>query len=147
MGRATAHLFADEGARVAVVDREREMASMPSPRRSPPPAARPRASSSMSATPPAIVALVRDVVARFGGVDILVNNAGVSVPAPIDSDDLDEAWARTFAVNLTAQARLVRALPAVSQGEGRRARGQHRLHRRPRRNRVHQPVHRRASTA
>jgi len=57
----------------------------------------------------AISALVREVVARFGGIDILVNNAGVSLPAPIDSDDFEQAWTRTFAVNLTAQAQLIRA--------------------------------------
>ena len=120
MGRATAHLFADEGARVAVVDRTGEGVAAV--------VAEIAAAGGDAAgfvadvgTAAAIDALVRDVVARFGTVDILVNNAGVSVPAPIDADHWEESWAATFAVNLTAQARLVRAcLPYLkAKGEGR----------------------------
>ena len=108
MGRATAHLFADEGARVAVVDVNgdgveavvREIAD----------AGGTAAGWAVDVTDGgAIGALVRDVVARFGGIDILVNNAGVSLPAPIDSNDFDSAWARTLAVNLTAHVQLIRA--------------------------------------
>ena len=31
----------------------------------------------------AVIRLVDDVVARFGGLDILVNNAGISMPGPV----------------------------------------------------------------
>jgi 3-oxoacyl-[acyl-carrier protein] reductase len=108
MGRATAHLFADEGAKVAVVDTNadgvdrvvREITD----------AGGTAAGWTLDVSDGgAIGALVRDVVARFGGIDILINNAGVSLPAPIDSDDFDGAWARTLAVNLTAHAQLIRA--------------------------------------
>lgn len=120
MGRATAHLFADEGAKVAVVDVNRDGVD--------------RVVSEISAAggtagawaidvtnAAAIITLVREVVARFGGVDILVNNAGVSLPAPIDGDDFDQAWARTLAVNLTAHVQLIRAcLPHLkAQSSGR----------------------------
>ena len=120
MGRATAHLFADEGARVAVVDRtaegvERVVGEIA--------AASGEAAGFVAdvADAAALHTLVRDVVARFGTVDILVNNAGVSLPAPIDAEHWEEAWAMTFAVNLTAQARLVReCLPFLrAKGEGR----------------------------
>jgi 3-oxoacyl-[acyl-carrier protein] reductase len=120
MGRATAHLFADEGAKVAVVDVNaegvdrvvREISDAGG-------AAAGWALDVTDAT--AIASLVREVVARFGGIDILVNNAGVSQPAPIDSDDFDGAWARTLAVNLTAHAQLIRAcLPYLkAHGSGR----------------------------
>ena len=120
MGRATAHLFADEGAKVAVVDVNavgvagvvREISE----------AGGTAAGWTVDVTDAAaITALVREVVARFGGVDILVNNAGVSLPAPIDSDDFDQAWSRTLAVNLTAHVQLIRAcLPHLkAHGNGR----------------------------
>jgi 3-oxoacyl-[acyl-carrier protein] reductase len=61
--------------------------------------------------------LVREVVERFGGLDILVNNAGVSAPSPIDGDGYEAAWEKTFAVNLSAQVRLIRAaLPHLARG-------------------------------
>src|SRR3954468_11653383 len=88
MGRATAHLFADEGARVAVVDIGQERVD-------------------------AVVAEIRDahgddaaigvvtdvadlgqlhvlmetVVGAFGGLDILVNNAGVALPTNTAQDE------------------------------------------------------------
>ena len=46
---------------------------------------------------------------EIGPIDILVNNAGMSFPSPIDSPTFEEAWDRSFAVNLTAQAFLIRA--------------------------------------
>lgn len=108
MGRATAHLFADEGAQVAVVDVN--AAAVDSVVREISEAGGTAAGWAADVTDSAaIAALVRDVVARFGGIDVLVNNAGVSLPAPIDSDDFDQAWSRTLAVNLTAHAQLIRA--------------------------------------
>src|SRR5512135_2745285 len=80
MGRATAHLFADEGARVAVVDLD--------------PARVEAIVGEITAADPSYVAqgfvcdvghpdeihrLVDGVVAAFGTIDILVNNAGISV--------------------------------------------------------------------
>ena len=120
MGRATAHLLADEGARVAVVDVNGEgvdkaVAEIAG-------AGAEGAGWTVDlADRQAIGPLVEQVVEHFGALDILVNNAGVSVPAPIDAPGFEEAWDRTFAVNLTAQALLVRAaLPHLRRsGEGR----------------------------
>ena len=120
MGRATAHLFADEGARVAVVDRDgegvecvvKEIAG----------AGGEAAGFTVDLAEAAkIEPLVRDVLQRFGGLDILINNAGVSLMTPIDSPDFEAHWERTLAVNLAAQARLIRAaLPWLSaKGQGR----------------------------
>jgi 3-oxoacyl-[acyl-carrier protein] reductase len=119
MGRATAHLFADEGARVAVVDIG---------------AARVNAvvdeitAAGGAATgfvvdlsdPAGISRLVDDVVASFGGIDILVNNAGVSLPGGAASEDalFEETWRHTFAVNLEAQVRLIRAALVHLQASG-----------------------------
>jgi 3-oxoacyl-[acyl-carrier protein] reductase len=120
MGRATAHLLADEGAHVAVTDVHRagvdavvdEITAA--------------GGTAVGWTldlrrPEEIDVVVADVVDRLGPVDILVNNAGVSLGTPIADEGWEDAWAATFAVNLTAQARMVRAcLPSlVRDGEGR----------------------------
>jgi 3-oxoacyl-[acyl-carrier protein] reductase len=110
MGRATAHLFADEGARVAVVDIgvARVQAVVDDII-----AAGGSASGFVVdlSDPAAIDQLVADVVAAFGGIDILVNNAGVSLEGSSTSPPgvFEENWRHTFAVNLEAQVRLVRA--------------------------------------
>jgi NAD(P)-dependent dehydrogenase (short-subunit alcohol dehydrogenase family) len=56
--------------------------------------------------PAELASLVDGCIARHGRIDTLVNNAGISL-ASIDPYD-DEAWARTFDVNLTAAFRLSR---------------------------------------
>ena len=124
MGRATAHLFADEGARVAVVDLgdDRVGAVVEEIRGVHGPDAAEGWVVDVS-DPVQITALVDGVVAAFGGVDILVNNAGISrlAGASASEADFEDAWAATFEVNLTAQARLIRAaLPhLVASGAGR----------------------------
>jgi 3-oxoacyl-[acyl-carrier protein] reductase len=112
MGRATAHLFADEGARVAVVDVGDEgvqtvvdeIAAAHGPD-----AARGWVVDVADAA--AIHRLVDEVAAWGGGIDILINNAGVAMPggAASPEDEFEDAWTRTLDVNLTAHARLVRA--------------------------------------
>jgi 3-oxoacyl-[acyl-carrier protein] reductase len=122
MGRATAHLFADEGARVAVVDLgEDRVAEVVEEIRSVhgPDAAQGWVADVSDGE--RIHRLVAEVVGAFGGLDILVNNAGISLPAGAASDDaeFDEVWAATLAVNLTAQARMVRAaLPHLQAAGG-----------------------------
>ncbi len=108
MGRATAHLFADEGARVVVVDLNAEGVEAV--------AAEIRAAGgevlafALDVSDAAAVAdAVAQVATTFGGIDILVNNAGISVPAPLQLDDFEERWDRTLAVNLTAHVIWVRA--------------------------------------
>ena len=112
MGRATAHLFADEGALVVVVDRdpltvqkvvdEIESAhghgsalgaagdvSLPSDRHE----------------------IVRLIVEAWGGVDVLVNNAGVSLVSSVFSEDdvFSSNWEQTLAINVSAHAHMIRA--------------------------------------
>jgi 3-oxoacyl-[acyl-carrier protein] reductase len=61
--------------------------------------------------------LVTTVVERLGGIDILVNNAGVALPtfSQQADDDFVTNWDRTLAVNLTAHAHLVRlAVPYLA---------------------------------
>jgi 3-oxoacyl-[acyl-carrier protein] reductase len=108
MGRATAYVFADEGARLALVDRNADGVEAV--------AAEIRAAGGTAiayaadlADGAAIPPLVERIHNELGPVDILVNNAGIAVGVPIDHDMWERAWEMTIAVNLTAQARMIRA--------------------------------------
>ena len=127
MGRATAHLFADEGARVIVADLgERRVAAVVDEIRSVhgPDAAAGRVCD--VSDPGQLRELVDTAVSRTGRLDHVVNNAGVSLVNSAfadvqDDDEFESNWAQTIDVNLTAHVRLVRlALPhLVAGGEGR----------------------------
>jgi 3-oxoacyl-[acyl-carrier protein] reductase len=124
MGRATAHLFADEGASVAVVDLGAERVRAVVDEINSAGVAGKAAGFVCDVSDPAqIHALVAGAVEQLGGVDILVNNAGVAINGGADAPEaeFEDAWAHTFAVNITAQARLVRAcLPHLkASGAGR----------------------------
>jgi NAD(P)-dependent dehydrogenase (short-subunit alcohol dehydrogenase family) len=57
--------------------------------------------------------MVRAIVERFGGIDILVNTAAVFPPPDLQGRISDELWARTLAVNVTANYLLVDEVSAV----------------------------------
>jgi 3-oxoacyl-[acyl-carrier protein] reductase len=120
MGRATAHLFADEGAHVAALDlTEAGVAAVVDEISD---AGGSAAGWAVDVTDGERVrAVIDEVVERLGPPDVLVNNAGISLPAPIDGPDFEEQWARTIAVNLTAHTTTIRAcLPHLRRrGEGR----------------------------
>ncbi len=120
MGRATAHLFADEGAHVAVVDQNGDgVAEVTDEITAAGGSAAGWALDVSDST--ALASMVDDVVRRWGGLDILINNAGISRGAPIDHAEYEAAWDRTLEVNLTAQVKLIRlALPhLLASGAGR----------------------------
>ena len=111
MGRATAHLFADEGANVVVADiGEPRVAAVVAE------IANEYGEPRVLGVPtdvtggPQRAALVDAAVDRFGRIDILVNNAGISRASSVfaGDDDFDEAWDATLAVNLSAYAHMVR---------------------------------------
>lgn len=97
IGEAIAKTLADEGATVAVLDRD------------------------PSAVDPRFTALAADVTDRagvessvgaiaekFGRIDIVVNNAGIGAQGDVAANDDDE-WARVFSINVTGIARVTAA--------------------------------------
>jgi len=120
MGRATAHLFADEGAHVAVVDIdtggvEKVVAEIAE-------AGGSAAGWTLDLTDgAAIQSVVGQVAEQFGGLDILINNAGVTQHAKIDDEGYEAVWDRLLDILLRAHTRTIRAaLPHLrASGAGR----------------------------
>ena len=119
MGRATAHLLADEGARVVVADLGVDRVAVV-------------VDEILAAHGPGsalgvpcdvadhdqLKSLVARTVEWGGGLDIVVNNAGVSMinSAYQPEDEFETNWAHTLDVNLTAHARLIRlAVPHMAE--------------------------------
>jgi len=95
IGAATAARFLDEGAKVAILDRD-ERASQAIPNQMPGIAAF-IADVSDSAQ---VHTAISDIVAAFGGLDVVINNAGISIRH--DFLDITPAeWNQVLAVNLT----------------------------------------------
>ena len=118
MGRATAHLFAREGANVmatdlnaagveAVADEIREAGYNSV-----------KAGTLDVADPEAIKATVNTTVATFGSLDILIYNAGFARLAHPSEDQYEDIWEVSLNVMLTAHQRLIRAaLPHLLKTE------------------------------
>jgi NAD(P)-dependent dehydrogenase (short-subunit alcohol dehydrogenase family) len=99
IGRATAKLLAERGARVAVADLHADTAAEVADRLG---ADGARAFGADVSDEAQVDALVRDAVAWLGGLDVLVNSAGVGGINPAPLADLDVAtWRRTIDTNLT----------------------------------------------
>ena len=97
IGAAVANALADEGAQIAVLDRD-------------PSGADPRfaAFAADVSDRAAVGRAVTEVGERFGRIDILVNNAGIGAQGDIAANDDDE-WARVLSINVTGIARVTSA--------------------------------------
>ncbi|MDH3704542.1 MAG: SDR family oxidoreductase [Acidimicrobiia bacterium] len=108
MGRATAELFAEQGAAVAACDWNGEavaevVAGIGE-----------RGGTAVAhqidvADRSAVDAMVASVQAELGSIDILINNAGIARGAPIEADDFLDHWTAVLDVDLTAHVHLIRA--------------------------------------
>jgi 3-oxoacyl-[acyl-carrier protein] reductase len=117
MGRATALVFAAEGAHVAVTDINAE-ATQAVAREIEARGGSAKAWTLDVARADDITKVVSAVAAHFGGLDIVINNAGLSLRAAIDADGYDESWTKALAVMLTAHPRIIRAaLPHLRQSK------------------------------
>lgn len=108
MGRATARIFAAEGAVVAATDFNGEGAEAVAKE------IRDKGQSATAwrldvANADEIKSVVADIAAKLGGIDIVINNAGVSGRTAIDGDGYDALWEKNIAVLLTAHPRIIRA--------------------------------------
>ncbi|HVM52792.1 MAG TPA: SDR family NAD(P)-dependent oxidoreductase [Acidimicrobiales bacterium] len=122
MGRATAHLFADEGAKVAVIDLgedrvQRVVEEITSA------GGTARGWVLDVSDRDAVLRVVDEVRQALGPIDILVNNAGIALGGAFQGGDdaYLSAWRRTFEVDLDAHVLLIQACLADLQrnGEGR----------------------------
>lgn len=122
MGRATAHLFAREGAYVAVTDLDLGDCEAVVAELAADGITTARAFALDVGDHAAIKAVVPAIAGAFGGIDILINNAGVSCFSPLDGgDEYDAVWVRALNVMLTGQQRMVRAaLPWLRQSDAAR---------------------------
>ena len=107
MGKATAELFADEGAITIATDINKKDIE--------------KVVSKINESGKEADSLVLDVgskgsisecvnkiITRYGKLDILINNAGIAIPTKIDSDDYELLWDKTHDILLKGQALLVR---------------------------------------
>lgn len=122
MGRATALLFAAEGANVVLADREGEqLAEVVREAQQIAPEARALAVPTDVRRPEDLKNLVATATEEFGGIDLLVNNAGISRRNNVsrqEEDEFEEVWQEVLDINLTAHVRLTRlALPYLKEAE------------------------------
>ena len=117
MGRATAFVFAEAGAKVVVSDiNENQIDEVAK-----------EIDSSEGACLKQVLDVtnqenineaVTNVIKEFGQLDILVNNAGISIPTTIDDENYEESWDKTFDVLLKGQVNLIRAaLPFIRKSD------------------------------
>lgn len=119
IGRATARLFAEEGARVVLVERDAEAAQS--------------ATRALTEAGHDAIASVTDVsrsddvkaaielaMRTYGTVDVLVNNAGVELKRPVE-ETTEEEWDRVLAVNLKGTFLMSRLVVPIMKAQRRGA--------------------------
>src|SRR6202171_5365452 len=120
MGRATAHLFAQEGAMVAATDiNEAGLGTVVEEIKA--------AGGTVEGwrldvfDTEGIKRVVAEVANRFGRLDIVINNAGFMAFRKFDQEGFDAIWDKALTGMLTAQQRLVRAaLPHLRKSDAAR---------------------------
>ena len=117
MGRATAYVFAEAGAKVIASDINEEQIDE---------VASDINSSNGSCLKQVldvtnkknISEVISNVIKEFGQLDMLVNNAGISIPTTIDDENYEDSWDKTFDVLLKGQVNLIRAaLPFIRKSD------------------------------
>ena len=117
MGRATAHVFAADGAKVIITDiNEEGLATVAKEIEDAGGIVFSRAIDISDRA--ALSSLIEDGAAHFGGLDILVNNAGIGAFAAFDDPAYEAIWDRAMAIMLEAQRYAIHAaLPFLRKSE------------------------------
>ena len=118
IGLAASELFAREGARLMLVDRDSDaLAALPGTRSFT--AAACRTASGDVVDEALARRVVEETVATWGRVDVLVTAAGISLGKPAHETTLD-AWSQVMAVNVTGSFLWIREAlrPMLAQGGG-----------------------------
>ena len=120
MGRATAQLFADEGAKVAAIDlKDADLKKVVGEIEGA--GGIVRGWKLDLSDRAAIDRVTAEIADYFGGIDILVNNAGISIPIAIDNEQYEAAWQKSLDVLITAHTRTIRAaLPHLRKSKSAR---------------------------
>lgn len=120
IGEASAHVFAREGARVALSDIDGAGAQRVAE------AIRAEQGEARAWTldvtdPAAIVSVIDEAASHFGALDCLVNNAGAARLTALEAPEFDEIWQWQLDVLLTAHQRTLRAaLPLLRKSDAAR---------------------------
>ncbi|MDC0474257.1 SDR family oxidoreductase [Hyphomicrobiales bacterium] len=107
MGKATAQLFADQGAITIATDINKKNIDAVSNKIN----NSGGISESFSldvGNKENIAETVKEIINKFGKLDILINNAGIAIPTGIDNDDYEIYWDKTHDILLKGQVRLIR---------------------------------------
>jgi 3-oxoacyl-[acyl-carrier protein] reductase len=120
MGRATAHLFASEGALVAVTDiNENGVTQVVNEIKAEGGNAHGWALDILNRD--AIKRVVEEIAAHFGRLDIIINNAGFAAFRRIDHEGFDALWDKALAGLLSAHQYVIRAaLPYLRKSDAAR---------------------------
>ncbi len=120
IGEASAHVFAREGARVALSDLDGAGAQAVAS------AIRAEGGDAKAyaldvTDPAAIKVVIEQAAGDFGGIDCLVNNAGAARLTALDAPEFDDVWQWQLDVLLTAHQRTLRAaLPFLRRSDAAR---------------------------
>ena len=120
IGLATAQRFAEEGARVALNDRDGGPQLLAAVASLPPVAAGPHCLAPGNvAEETAVERFVAEAISGLGGLDVLVNNAGLQISGPSDALDIAD-FDHVLAVNLRGAVLCARAAIRhfLTQGRG-----------------------------
>ena len=118
MGRATAHLFAREGAKVMATDRDLPGVKAVAEEIRAAGLKDVEARALDVADPEAIKTIVAETADIFGALDILINNAGFARLTHPSEESYEQIWHDSVNVMLTAHQRLIRAaLPHLKKTE------------------------------
>lgn len=117
MGRATAKLFAEYGAKVAASDLHLDSVNETVEKITNADYDA-RAWQLDVADKEAIHKTIQSAAEHYGGLDVLVNNAGVSLRTAIDDEDYEERFAKSVSILLTSHTRTIRAaLPYLRESD------------------------------